>query len=116
MFKFLSCFGNGEHNTLKGAYFEREVLLVLLKRIIDGEGGLVERMNISSCRFLLNYHLETGEEVEDKIKAFHAGGVDFISKPFENEEVLGRVTTHMPLILGMDRRTFYRKLERYGLM
>ncbi len=33
----------------------------------------------------------------DKVKAFGAGGVDYISKPFEPEEVLARVATHLSL-------------------
>ncbi len=54
----------GEHNDLKGAYYEREVLLELLKRIMQGEGGIVEGMDITTCRFTLNFHLETGEEID----------------------------------------------------
>ncbi len=34
-------------------------------------------------------------EVSDKIKAFKAGGVDYITKPFQVEEVLARVHTHL---------------------
>lgn len=34
---------------------------------------------------------------EDKVKAFQAGGVDYITKPFEVEEVLARVKTHLAL-------------------
>jgi len=34
-------------------------------------------------------------EVFDKIKAFKAGGVDYIAKPFQVEEVLLRVNTHL---------------------
>ena len=33
----------------------------------------------------------------DKVKAFGVGGVDYISKPFEPEEVLARVATHLAL-------------------
>jgi signal transduction histidine kinase len=33
----------------------------------------------------------------DKIKAFSVGGVDYITKPFEAEEVLARVKTHLAL-------------------
>ncbi len=33
--------------------------------------------------------------VEDKVKAFQAGGVDYIPKPFEWEEVQARVETHL---------------------
>ncbi len=36
-------------------------------------------------------------ETVDKVKAFSAGGVDFITKPFQSEEVLARVDTHLTL-------------------
>ncbi len=39
----------------------------------------------------------------DKIKGFEAGGVDYITKPFQLEEVLARVGTHLTL----------RKLQRH---
>ncbi len=36
-------------------------------------------------------------EVFDKINGFQAGGVDYITKPFQAEEVLARVGTHLDL-------------------
>jgi len=36
-------------------------------------------------------------DVADKIKGFEAGGVDYITKPFQTEEVLARVKTHLAL-------------------
>lgn len=36
-------------------------------------------------------------ETEDKIRAFQAGGVDYITKPFQTEEVLARVNTHLSI-------------------
>ncbi|MBU0491536.1 MAG: response regulator [Chloroflexi bacterium] len=36
-------------------------------------------------------------EVEDKVRAFAIGGVDYIPKPFQLEEVLARVQTHLSL-------------------
>ncbi len=36
-------------------------------------------------------------EIEDKMKAFSGGGVDYISKPFHAEEILARVGTHLTL-------------------
>ena len=36
-------------------------------------------------------------EVFDKVKAFSVGGVDYITKPFQPEEVLVRVKTHLTL-------------------
>jgi response regulator RpfG family c-di-GMP phosphodiesterase len=35
--------------------------------------------------------------IEDKVKGFRAGGVDYISKPFQFEEVQARVETHVKL-------------------
>lgn len=36
-------------------------------------------------------------ETADKVKAFGAGGVDYITKPIEHEEALARVRTHLAL-------------------
>jgi signal transduction histidine kinase len=36
-------------------------------------------------------------DTEDKLKGFSAGGVDFITKPFQESEVLARVETHIAL-------------------
>jgi two-component system sensor histidine kinase/response regulator len=36
-------------------------------------------------------------EVQDKVEAFRAGAVDYISKPFQFEEVQARVETHLKL-------------------
>lgn len=36
-------------------------------------------------------------ETEDKLRAFQAGGVDYITKPFQLEEVRARVDTHLQL-------------------
>jgi PAS domain S-box-containing protein len=37
------------------------------------------------------------QDVQDRIRGFEAGGVDFISKPFQEPEVLARVRTHLAL-------------------
>jgi PAS domain S-box-containing protein len=37
------------------------------------------------------------QDVQDRARGFEAGGVDFISKPFQEEEVLVRVRTHLEL-------------------
>ncbi len=36
-------------------------------------------------------------KVEDKVKGFEVGGVDYITKPFQVQEVLARVKTHLTL-------------------
>jgi two-component system, sensor histidine kinase and response regulator len=36
-------------------------------------------------------------DTENKVRALHAGGVDYVSKPFQKEELLARVQTHVEL-------------------
>ncbi len=36
-------------------------------------------------------------ETFDKVKAFETGGVDYITKPFQIEEVLARINTHLTI-------------------
>ncbi len=47
-------------------------------------------------------------ETLDKVKAFTAGGVDYITKPFQFEEVLARVETHLHL------RKLQHELQRHN--
>ena len=37
------------------------------------------------------------DDIQDKMRAFSAGGVDYITKPFQLEEVIARVETHLAL-------------------
>jgi PleD family two-component response regulator len=37
------------------------------------------------------------DDMESKLKAFAAGGVDYVTKPFRTNEVLARVNTHLNL-------------------
>jgi len=45
------------------------------------------------------------DQTEDKVKAFTFGGVDYVTKPFQVEEVLARVETHLAL------RQLHRQLQ-----
>jgi PAS domain S-box-containing protein len=74
--------------------------LVLLDIMMPGMKGY------EVCR-----HLKTGEktrdipvifitalsETEDKLKGFEAGGVDYITKPFQPKEVVARVKAHLTI-------------------
>ncbi len=37
------------------------------------------------------------QDVQDKVRGFEAGGVDYITKPFQETEVLARVDTHLTI-------------------
>ena len=74
--------------------------LILLDIMMPGMDG------IETCR-ALKENPETRDipvifmtalsEVEDKMQGFQLGGVDYIVKPFQQEEVLARVATHLTL-------------------
>jgi phosphoserine phosphatase RsbU/P len=46
------------------------------------------------------------DDIQDKVTAFGCGGVDYITKPFQFEEVIARIKTHL------DLRRLQRNLER----
>ena len=50
-------------------------------------------------------------ETLDKVKAFSVGGVDYITKPFQFEEVQVRVGTHLRLSFAQKEIEQY---NRYG--
>lgn len=51
------------------------------------------------------------DDVADKVKAFACGGVDFVTKPFHEDEVLARVATHLAL-RGLHKHLEERVRER----
>jgi len=50
-------------------------------------------------------------EVFDKVKAFEVGGVDYITKPFQTEEVIARIQTH--LTLQQQKRQLRQEIEQH---
>ncbi len=68
--------------------------------------NMPEMSGLEVCQwFKLNKHLQNipilfisgDQDVDVKVEAFHAGGVDYISKPFHKEEVMARVITHLSM-------------------
>ena len=56
-------------------------------------------------------------ETVDKVRGFSVGGVDYITKPFQHEEVLARVKTHLTIRkLQQELRQQNETLERYAEM
>ncbi|MBN2737269.1 MAG: response regulator [Spirochaetales bacterium] len=47
---------------------------------------------------------------DSKMKAFEAGGVDYISKPFQKQELLARINTHLRIKNLMDELKFKNQL------
>lgn len=83
-------------------------LILLDIKMLDMDGYEVCRRLKSdrhTCQVPVIFLSALGETTE-KIKGFNVGGVDYITKPFEPEEVLARVRTHLQL------RELTEKLEQ----
>lgn len=75
-------------------------LLILLDIVMPGIDGY------ETCRRLKEdpdtreaavIFLSSLDDTKDKVRGLHAGAVDFVSKPFQGEEVVARVNTHLTL-------------------
>jgi len=54
----------GDHNNLKGHYYERVVLLKLIKSIVNCAGGLTEGISVTDFSYKLSSFLESGNEID----------------------------------------------------
>jgi diguanylate cyclase (GGDEF)-like protein/PAS domain S-box-containing protein len=89
---------DGQEALKRAAYSRPD--LILLDVMMPGIDGF------ETCR-RLKQQMATAEipvifmtaldDVADKVAAFQAGGVDYVSKPFQPEELLARVRTHLTL-------------------
>jgi PAS domain S-box-containing protein len=69
--------------------------------------------SIESTRDIPVIFISALEEIDDKIKAFIAGGVDYITKPFQTREILARVYTHITLCSTQEKlQKLNRELEK----
>ena len=74
--------------------------LILLDVMMPGIDGFetCRRLKMrASTRDIPVLFMTALNETADKVKAFCAGGVDYITKPIEHEEALARVRTHLTL-------------------
>ncbi|MBE7473522.1 MAG: hybrid sensor histidine kinase/response regulator [Anaerolineae bacterium] len=72
--------------------------LILLDVMLPGIDGLETCRRLQAderTRDIPVIFMTIMTRVEDKVKGFEAGGVDYITKPFQYEEILARVTTHL---------------------
>jgi sigma-B regulation protein RsbU (phosphoserine phosphatase) len=84
---------------LSAARVEPPDLVLLDIKMPDMDGYLVcEQLKAEQkTREIPIIFISALDAIQDKVKAFRAGGVDYITKPFQIEEVLARVDTHLTL-------------------
>lgn len=74
--------------------------LILLDAMIPGLDGFETCMRLkasSATRDIPVIFMTALGDTTDKVRAFEVGGVDYVTKPFQQEEVLSRIRTHLEL-------------------
>jgi len=79
---------------------EKQPDLILLDVLMPGMDGFTICQKLKEAPSTLDIpvlFMTALTDTADKVKGFHAGAVDYITKPFQYEEVLARVQTHLTL-------------------
>ena len=97
---------DGESGLQKASYTKPG--LILLDVLMPGQNGfeICSRLKAEEATKDIPVIFMTAlTAIKDKVKGFEAGGVDFITKPFQRDEILARVRTHLSF------RLMQRKLK-----
>jgi signal transduction histidine kinase len=73
------------------------ILLDVMMPEMDGYATCAQLKADPTTRDIPIIFLSAANTIQDKVAAFKAGGVDYITKPFQPEEVLARIATHLRL-------------------
>ena len=87
-------------NDAKDVICQRSPDLILLDVLMPGPNGYETCLELKSSpktRDIPVIFMTALSETSEKVKGFQVGGVDYITKPFQQEEVLARVKTHLVL-------------------
>jgi two-component system sensor histidine kinase/response regulator len=98
---------DGEDALIQAAHTQPD--LILLDAMMPGLDGFetCQRLKASAAtRDIPVIFMTALSDTADKVRAFAAGAVDYVTKPFQHEEVISRVETHL------DLRRLRRQLEQ----
>lgn len=84
---------------LASVFTELPELILLDVKMPDMDGFEVcRRLKADpACREIPVLFLSASTEIEERVKGFELGATDFIAKPFQRDELLARVRTHLEL-------------------
>ncbi len=71
------------------------IILDVMMPVMDGIQVCRQLRSRTRTRLIPIIFLTAREAVEDKIKGLEAGGVDYITKPFNSQEMLARIKAHI---------------------
>lgn len=104
----------GDGNIVSGTALREMPDLILLDVSMPGQNGLDVCRQLKRDKRLRDIpviFLSGRDTTEDKIEGFHAGGVDYITKPFNPDEVKVRVNTQLRLRSLQDDIRFQKEVE-----
>lgn len=71
------------------------IILDVMMPVMDGIQVCRQLRSRTRTRLIPIIFLTAREAVEDKIKGLEAGGIDYITKPFNNQELMARIKAHI---------------------
>jgi PleD family two-component response regulator len=89
---------SGERALRQISYVQPDVILLdIMMPGIDGFETCRRLKANEETRDIPVIFMTALSDVDSKVKGFRVGGVDYITKPFQQEEVLARLTTHLTI-------------------
>ncbi|MEM9487804.1 MAG: response regulator, partial [Myxococcota bacterium] len=89
---------DGESALARAVYAQPDIILLdVMMPGMDGFETCERLKQDEQTRDIPVIFMTALSSVEDKVKSFRAGAVDYISKPFRQEEILARLDTHLRL-------------------
>ncbi len=73
------------------------ILLDIMMPGLDGYDTCKRLKQIDSIAEIPVIFMTALHDAQSKVKAFNSGGVDYVTKPFQQEEVLARIRTHIKI-------------------
>lgn len=73
------------------------ILLDIMMPVMDGYETCSKLKNNKNTANIPIIFISAKSEVEDKVKGFELGAVDYITKPFDSVEIIARLKTHLRL-------------------
>lgn len=86
------------------------ILLDIMMPVMDGFEAAKILKGLPETREIPIIFITALDAIQDKLKAFEAGAVDFVTKPFNHKELMARVKTHVEL-----RRSVSQKEKMFAI-
>ncbi|MDM8526662.1 hybrid sensor histidine kinase/response regulator [Anaerolineales bacterium HSG24] len=89
---------DGEHALFEAKRVKPDIILldVVMPNMSGFEISHQLKANPTTCDIPIIF-MTALNDIESKTKAFEVGGVDYVTKPFEYQEIIGRMKTHLTI-------------------